>query len=138
MLLTIKNDISEISRVCDEVKSFCTSNNISDSCYQNIVLIIDEMVTNVILYAYKDQLEHCFHLEIVKDRGRVCIELSDDGVPFNPLESNVPDTDSSLEDRAIGGLGIFLVKQLSEHVEYQRLGNKNYLKIRVIVKAEES
>jgi anti-sigma regulatory factor (Ser/Thr protein kinase) len=99
--------------------------------YHDIVLILDEVVTNVINYAYKEGEEHSFSLEIKEENGRVDINMADRGIPFNPLGKDDPDTESSLEEREIGGLGIFIVKQLSESVEYSRTDEQNLLNIRV-------
>ena len=133
MLINIKNDISEISRVCDEVEKFCKDHNISDEKYHDIILILDEVVTNVINYAYPDGGEHTFTLDLQEREGRLFINLSDNGIPFDPLGKNDPDVESSLEERQIGGLGIFIVKQLSEVVEYSRIDDKNQLDITVSV-----
>ena len=130
MLIKIENKVDEISRLCDEVKKFCNDNQISDSKYHDIVLILDEMVTNVISYAYPDGGVHTFTLDIHRgDDQRIYIKLVDDGIPFDPLAQDESDIDSSLEKRQIGGLGIFIVKHLAEAVEYSRLDDKNNLDI---------
>lgn len=130
MLIKIENKVDEISRLCDEIKQFCTDNNVSDEKYHDIVLILDEIVTNVISYAYPDGGVHTFTLDIHKgDDQRIYIKLVDDGIPFDPLSQDEADTDSSLEERQIGGLGIFIVKHLAEAVEYSRLDDKNNLDI---------
>ncbi len=129
MLINIKNEISEISRVCDEVKKFCDENEISHETYHDIILILDEMVTNIINYAYPDGREHTFTLFMEKKEERIYIKLSDNGIAFDPLKKADPDTDSSLEERQIGGLGIFIVKQLSESIEYKRIDDENQLNI---------
>ncbi|MDR0677587.1 MAG: ATP-binding protein [Holosporaceae bacterium] len=138
MLIKIKNKIEEISRVCDQVRLFCNQNDISEDKYHDIVLILDETVTNVINYAYPDGTEHEFTLEISKKKDdSIDIKLVDNGIPFDPLAKTDPDTDSSLEERQIGGLGIFIVKQLSEAVEYFRKDEKNQLNIIIALKNKE-
>ncbi|MBR1734405.1 MAG: ATP-binding protein [Alphaproteobacteria bacterium] len=133
MLISLKNDVDEISRLCDEVKKFCDDNGVSEEKYHDIVLILDEIVTNVISYAYPDGGTHTFTLDIKKEGDRISMKLSDDGIPFDPLAKDNPDTESSLEEREIGGLGIFIVKQLSEVVEYSRVDDKNHLSVTVSV-----
>lgn len=130
MLIKIENKVDEISRLCDEIKKFCEDNSVSDAKYHDIVLILDEMVTNVISYAYPDGGVHTFTLDIHKgDDHRIYMKLVDDGIPFDPLAQADADTNSSLEERQIGGLGIFIVKHLAETVEYFRLEDKNNLNI---------
>ena len=134
MLISLKNDVNEIARLCDEVKKFCEENGVSDEKYHDIVLILDEIVTNVINYAYPDGGTHTFTLDLRKEGDdRISMKLSDDGIPFDPLARDTPDTESSLEERQIGGLGIFIVKQLSEVVEYSRTDDKNHLSVTVSV-----
>ncbi|MDR3155614.1 MAG: ATP-binding protein [Holosporaceae bacterium] len=140
MLFEIKNKIDEIGYLCDEVKTFCNANHISNEKYHDIVLILDEMVTNIIMYAYPDGGEYIFSVEIEKTNDNfVNITIVDNGIAFDPLAKDDPNTSSGIEEREIGGLGIFLVKQLSECIEYSRIDEHNKLNIKVaIVKKEEN
>ncbi|MDR2107687.1 MAG: ATP-binding protein [Holosporaceae bacterium] len=133
MLIRIKNNIEEISKMCDKIKAFCSENGIPEEKYHDIVLILDETVTNIINYAYPGGNEQEFILDIEKKNESIFIKLIDSGIPFDPLSLNIPDTDSSIEERQIGGLGIFIVKQLSEAIEYSRVDDKNRLDIVVAI-----
>lgn len=137
MLLKVRNDIQEISRVCSKIKEFCSSNGISEKKCFDILMIVDELATNVIRYAFKDGQCHAFDIKLEKNNHTVHIQILDNGIPFDPLEKSAPDTVSSLEERAIGGLGIFLAKQLSETITYARVDDKNQLDILVNLKEEE-
>lgn len=134
MHINIKNNIEEISRICDIVKDFCNNRNIPKEKYHDIILILDELVSNVINYAYPDGGEHMFTIDLQEEEGgKLCIKIVDSGIAFNPLQKEEADTESSLEERQIGGLGIFIVKQLASSVEYSRIDNKNNLDIIVSV-----
>ncbi|MDR1982418.1 MAG: ATP-binding protein [Holosporaceae bacterium] len=137
MLIKIKNNIEEINKVCDKAKKFCEKNDIPEKKYHDIVLILDEIVTNVINYAYPDGNDHEFNLEIKKSGNYIIIRLVDNGIPFDPLISTDPDVSSSLKERKVGGLGIFIVKQLSEIVEYSRINGKNQLSVTVAIYNKE-
>lgn len=137
MIINIKNDISEINEVCNKIDQFCAENNIPNKKRQDIDLIVDELASNVIFYAYPDGEEHSFTLSLDLVDGVVTIKIIDAGSEFNPLNKDDPDIELSAEEREIGGLGIFLVKQLSEKVSYQRLNNKNHLTIVVSIKLTE-
>lgn len=139
MLIKVKNNVDEIARLCDEVKKFCDDNGVSEEKYHDIVLISDELATNIINYAYPDGGTHTFTLDLHKEGDeRIVMKLSDDGIPFDPFARDNPDTESSLEEREIGGLGIFIVKQLSEVVEYSRVDDKNHLIVIVSIMNKNS
>lgn len=93
-----------------------------------IRLSIEEAVENVVRYAYENGngwLEACTELE---GNGLFLnIKIKDAGVPFNPLEKDDPDVSLSAEDRNIGGLGIFLCKQLMDDIAYQYVDGCNLL-----------
>ncbi|MDR2766242.1 MAG: ATP-binding protein [Holosporaceae bacterium] len=131
MLIEIKNDIQEVARVCDQVELFCAENAVSTSKQHDIALILDELITNVICYAYPNDIEHIFTLNIWVKGPMIHIKLADDGREFNPLNKEDPDTASPLEERKIGGLGIFLVKRLSKSIKYSRVDGKNQLELEV-------
>lgn len=137
MLIKVKNNIDEIATICDEVKKFCAENNISEQKAYDIAVIIDELATNIISYAYDDAQEHTFSITLEKDSKQVRIHLVDDGVEFNPLQNGLPDLESSLDDRKIGGLGIFLVQQLSEKIDYAREEDQNKLDVLVNVSEQQ-
>ena len=64
-----------------------------------------------------------------KENEHYCVSFTDNGKNFNPLEQKMPDTDVDIANREIGGLGILLVKKLADSVQYQRVENKNILKV---------
>lgn len=91
-----------------------------------ITVSLDEMFINITDYAYANNKE-TGTVEIMSDyeNGIFTIELIDEGIPFNPLEKADPDVSIPLEDRAEGGLGIFMVKKCMDEVSYRREENKN-------------
>lgn len=137
MLLNVKHNISEIDRICSCVKEFCSSNNISEKKCYDISIIIDELASNVINYAFEDPNEHEFFIKLEKEDDVVHIQILDDGIPFDPLEKSTPDLDLSLDERQIGGLGIFFARQLSKLMTYTRADDKNQLDILVSIEDEE-
>ena len=95
-------------------------------------LVIEELVTNTIKYGYDDAAAHEIDLHIGFDEGRLVIEVRDDGHAFNPLEQAAPDTTLPAEQRDIGGLGIHLVRQMTDSVIYERCDGCN------VVRAEKA
>lgn len=92
-------------------------------------LVVEELFVNVASYAYKDKSDgKCkISIEYNKEKQEVKLSMEDNGIKFNPLEKEDPDTTLSVEDRPIGGLGILLVKKNMDNIEYKYEDNKNIL-----------
>jgi anti-sigma regulatory factor (Ser/Thr protein kinase) len=89
-------------------------------------LALEEVLVNVVHYAYsEDQQEGWIKLGYYDDDGTVCIRIVDGGRPFDPLLKEDPDISMNIEDREVGGLGIFLVKNMVDDLSYQRSDNRN-------------
>lgn len=94
-----------------------------------IKLILEEVVLNALNYGHLEKPTNV-SLKITDLDKEVSIEILDDGKPFNPLkDAPVPDTDAPLEERPIGGLGVYLVKTLVSDISYERINDKNSLSI---------
>ena len=102
-------------------------------------LVVEELFVNVASYAYKDiNNGKCkISIEYNKEKQEVKLYLEDNGIKFNPLEKEDPDLNLSIEDRPIGGLGIFLVKNSMDNIEYKYENNKNILILSKNVSMEE-
>ena len=92
---------------------------------KKVRLSCDELLNNIITFAYDDQREHDINVGLALCDNRLAITISDDGNPFNPFRQEAPDTEASLEDREIGGLGIYLVRTIMNKVAYHRQTGKN-------------
>lgn len=100
-----------------------------DLCFK-IRLSVEETVENVVNYAYKEGLGY-IEIETKKDGDTLSIILKDGGKPFNPLEKSDPDITLSVEERPIGGLGIFLCKQMMDEVQYDFKDGCNILTMKI-------
>ena len=121
MHLLLKNDISQVPLLADFIDQVCSEYGIDPDTSFQLNLVLEEAVVNVMQYAYPEGGEHTFTLDADKEADVVTFVLKDNGKPFNPL-TQAPDVDISLdaEKRKIGGLGIFLVQQMMDEVDYQR------------------
>ena len=88
-------------------------------------VVIEELVVNIVNYAHSDYLD----VEIIRDEKNIALRFHDNGVPFNPLQKDPPDITSPLEDRKIGGLGIFMVKKFMDTVSYEYTEGENVLMV---------
>jgi len=125
MRIVIKNQLLEIDTVNKRFASFAEEFGISRKVSTKFNIIFDELLNNVISYAYRDDFEHDIEVKMEVWGNRLVVTVADDGVPFNPLNVDTPDISQSLEEREIGGMGIHLVRNLIGDVSYQRHIGKN-------------
>ena len=99
-------------------------------------MIFDELLSNIISYAFSEGSEHEIEITAEQVRNRLTVTISDDGVPFNPLLKDPPDTSLAAKDRALGGLGLHLVRKMADDILYQRRIDKNVLTL--IIRVDQS
>lgn len=125
--LLVNNKIDELTRVALFLDELGTFWGLHDSLAANLNLVIEEALTNIILYGYNDSDNHIIEILLTRGDGQISITIKDDGLEFDPTKMRDPDTTLSVEERPIGGLGIFLIKQIMDKVQYMREGKINYL-----------
>lgn len=125
--LNLHNTITEVEKLAPWCEQIGEENSLGMPEIFQLNLALEEAVSNVINYAYPEQEGMPISLTMSSEDNTLVFTLTDEGIPFNPLESKEPDLSLSAEERPIGGLGIFLVKQLMEKVEYKRAEGKNIL-----------
>lgn len=129
VVLTLKNDFSEITALGKKLEEFAAEGKIPEDKIFNINLALDELLTNTISYGYADTNSHEIIIRFFFNPNELIIQLEDDGLEFDPLNAPEPDLEAPLEERQIGGLGIHFVKTLMDGVEYKRENGKNILQI---------
>ena len=134
--LTISADIVEIARVQQATEKFAGETNIGTSAAQKIGIILDELLNNTISYGFDDPKGHEIQVNIELNNDHAILRVSDDGIPFNPFTHSDPDTSLSVEEREIGGLGVMLVKKLTDSQAYQRLSDRNVVTLTIKLKPE--
>lgn len=126
--IQIKNQVSELNYLHDEINKLLLEIPLGKNIINDVLLAVEEAIINIISYAFKDEFEHKISITINRKANSISASIEDDGIEFNPLLIAEPvDLDSSIEDRKIGGLGIFLIKKLMTEVAYERFDNKNKL-----------
>ena len=125
--IILANDIAEIARLAqfvDEVgEEFCLAPDITF----NLNLVLEEAVVNVINYAYPKDEHQSIYLSVKLQDGYIVFVLTDTGKEFDPTMAPEADITLSAEERPIGGLGIFLIRQIMNEVKYERIDGKNIL-----------
>ena len=125
--IVIHNDYGEIARVNRALDDLADEHALPETLIQKLKTVIDELLGNVIMHGYADQQVHEITTRIEITKNRLGVIITDDGVPFNPLDFPKPDVDLRLEDRKTGGLGIHIARNLMDDMSYQRRGVENVL-----------
>ena len=125
--MTLKNQLTEIDRFKENFNSFSEENKIPTPIRREFNMVFDELLNNIISYAYQDDEEHEIEVRVEAAGERLVVSIADDGIPFNPFDAAKPDTGLALEERTLGGLGIHLVLKVMDKVAYQRRTDKNVL-----------
>ena len=125
--IQIKNELSELKMISKHIDDFVESHAVPIDVGRAIDLAIEEIVSNIIYYGYTDQREHTIDIMLSLRNSRVVVEIRDDAPPFNPLQAPIADTTSPIDERAVGGLGIHLVRQVMDDINYRYRNNRNIL-----------
>ena len=126
--LTLANDPAEIARLAEAVEAFGETCGLSLGDVYKLNLALDELLTNLIDYAFPDGQRHSIALHLAFADGLLSAELCDDAAPFDPLTQAAPPVlDAPLDERPIGGLGLHFVRTLMDEVSYRRDGALNRL-----------
>lgn len=133
----LKNDLSELERLCRTCEEIGQDINISDRTIFEMNLALDELFTNIISYGFNDHQEHTIKMSITVEGDQLQMRIEDDGVPFNPLASKTPEFQCGIEECKIGGLGIHLIRKLMDDVHYKRVADKNILVLRRKMRKED-
>lgn len=125
--LILQNEMAEISKLAIFIEELGEEFGLSPELVFNLNLVLEEAVSNVILYAYPKEEHQTISLIARKKDNQLIFVLTDSGKEFDPTQAPDADITLSAEDRPIGGLGIFLIRQIMNTVEYQRIEGKNVL-----------
>jgi anti-sigma regulatory factor (Ser/Thr protein kinase) len=134
--MALLNDRRELAHIGERVDRFGAECGLSADDTARVNLVLDELVSNIIKYGYDDADEHRIHVTVEVDGDLLTISLADDGKPFNPLDVPPPDLDLPIEDRPVGGLGVFIVQSLADTLEYRRDQGRNLLTLKKRLSAD--
>lgn len=124
--LTIKNEVEELTKLPEFVDTVCEEAGVDMALIASLNLALEEAVTNVVLYAYPGS-EGLVDIDAVYTDKCLKFIITDSGIAFDPTKKEDADTTLSAEERPIGGLGIFLVRQIMDSVNYERIEGHNVL-----------
>lgn len=126
--INIKNESEQLTTVSQKLEELTEKWEVDMAIAMNLSLCLEEALTNVIYYAYPEGVSGDIQITFALKEGSVSVGIEDEGIAFNPLtDSKAPDLEASVEDRQIGGLGVYFIKQFMDDLDYQRINNKNQL-----------
>ena len=129
------SNIQEIPRIREDLEFLQKEWGISKSEIRQILVIIEEIFSNIVRYAFEDNKLHAIDIKLSLSDGQIEIEIVDDGVEFNPLNYQLESlTDPAASDT--GGMGLTLIKAFSSRMSYERISDKNHLCISKSIKSK--
>lgn len=128
--ITLQASDDTLYTVLDAIEAHLCKNGCPDSVKTEVLISVEEIYVNISHYAYNGKAgEATVQMEVTQD-PRICrVVFKDQGIPYNPLEKEDPDVSLSADEREIGGLGIFMVKQYMDKITYQYEKGYNVLTI---------
>jgi anti-sigma regulatory factor (Ser/Thr protein kinase) len=127
LTLQIKNSFAAVHVANESASRWLTQRGVSAEVQNFANLAIEEFATNSIKYGYDDTQEHLIEVNLSLAKGELVLTIVDDGRAFNPLQAPEPKLSMPVEDRPVGGLGIYLVRKMSDQIRYAREDGKNRL-----------
>ena len=131
--LKIKNETSELAELYAKVSEFLEAHSTPYRSGYTVNLALEELVVNIIRYAYMDLDEHLIDIDLSIIDQQLVLVLEDDGRPFDPQEGNIREMEytEDAEELEVGGLGLVLVLDMVDMLKYARVKDKNRTEVRI-------
>ena len=133
--VAIRNELSEFESLNATLAEFLTAHSVPYRAAYAVNLAVEELIVNVIRYAYVDDDAHLIDVELAIEGDQIVLRIVDDGMPFDPRRG--PALNVHAEDREVGGLGLILVLDMVDVLKYQREGEKNRVEVRIHLVADD-
>jgi len=126
--LCLESRLEELQRLEAAVEVLAEREQWPQSLLYQVKLVLEEVIVNIVNYGYEKREGHRIDVDLISEPDTLTIKIADDGRAFDPLnQAPRPDVDASLEDRPIGGLGVYLVQTLMDEAHYRREQDRNHL-----------
>ncbi len=128
-VLALPGRTAALLRLSEWVHEVARANALPDGCAFRLELVLTEIVTNIIDHADPPAGDGAIELRIACEPGRVLAQVEDAGRPFDPTTAPAHSQPGSLAEAQIGGLGVHLIRAYSQQLTYDRMGNRNRLRL---------
>ena len=129
--IKIKSKTENLKKIREFVSEFARENGYEEKAISEIILAVDEAATNIIKHAYKYAEDKDIIVKVSFDGSQITVSLKDFGEKFDPSKAQLPNIRESLKLKKAGGLGIYLMKKLTDEVIYN-VGNPEFNEIRLV------
>jgi serine/threonine-protein kinase RsbW len=130
--LQMVNSEHELTALMRDAETFLRQHGLNDRAVYIVNLVLEEVLTNILKYAYEDSCQHLIAVELALGEQDVRIVVEDDGREFDPRSVSPPRVNDPISDRHPGGLGIHLIRNLTDSTEYVRADNLNKFAVRIL------
>jgi len=130
MHLVIDSRLQEIERATALVEAFSERHGLAPMDSHALCVVLDELISNAIRHGLGGAAGHPINLALDRAGDEVTVEIEHDGVAFDPTSAPAPVLATTLAERKPGGVGIAFVRKLTDSFEYQRVGEKNRIRLR--------
>ena len=127
MRMELSPRLSAIHSLAEVIEEFGRNHDIPDAQIYCVNLEIDELMTNYVAYAFRKVQRPRMNVILRTFADRLVLVVEDNGPPFNPLESGEPDLTSGVDERSVGGMGLYLVRKYPDRVDYRCIDDRNIL-----------
>lgn len=124
---TVSSSLEAIPSLAEEIEIWGEQHHIDIQTIFQVNLILEELMTNIISYGHQEQHEKKIEVTLQCNENQLIITLLDEAPAFNPLLQPTPSIKADIDERAIGGLGIYFVRSLTDRVDYLYTGKGNQL-----------
>lgn len=137
MKFRLEEQADPVSRLVEEMEMALMTEGVPIQTVYAVNLCIEELLVNIVNHGYGGAAAPDVEVDIELLPQRLIIDISDGAGPFDPItEAAEPDTDAELDDRPIGGLGIHLVKRLTDAMSYRRANGRNHIRLEKVFNPE--
>ena len=128
--MVLRGGAGERQQFVSCLHEFCAEHSVGDAARSAMDLALEEHLTNVLSYGYEPGAQRTVTVRIGTDNTWLWAEVKDDGIAYNPLTRPPVDVSIPLEEKPIGGLGVHLIRQFMDELDYARESEHNVLRLR--------
>ena len=133
----LKIDLSELTTLSRQLQDFGRSTKLSEGSILKLNICLDELFTNIVYYGYGDNFDSPIIFILTLVGNELTVKIEDEGIPFNPLTVKNPEMVDDLNIIQIGGVGVYIVKELMDDICYRRYQGKNHLTLKKFIQNDK-